>query len=401
MARASRAPRAVAWLHSNLGFGGGERVLVEQVRALAARGNPVDVWTTNANGPQDLEGAIRAANPRVRDIGPATSTNHLAREIRRRGYEAVVTCWTTRGYRAVHEAARRPFARRPVVVETVHERYGWCLRDHKDRRRDEVDFWLATYDFRAPLRAAFDLDDARIGIARPLFPDLLPKDPAGARTLGRALRRARGIPDEAVVVGYVGRISGNKGLHHVLPAAARIAARGADVHLLLAGRYSPRSAAYEARFEAALREAAGPGAPLEGRVHLLGAVEDGAPVYAASDVVTLLTSMEGYFPLMLVEALGHGVPVVTTDVRGIGECLADGRDARVVRKVPDDELDSAPAVVEAFEAALEAVVRDPVERARLGAAGRARVEALVRGNDFHADTLSAYERALTLGRLRR
>jgi len=395
-----RPIRPAAWIHGSLGFGGGERVLIEQVRALAPRGNPVDVFTVGMPGPQDLVDAVRAANPHVRDVGRLDGSGDIARTLARRGYEAVFTCWSTRAYRGIERLRQRPFARRPVVLETVHERYGWCFRDHEDRRREQVDFWLATYDFVGGLRRAFDLPADRVAVTRPLFPALLP--PARAHDAGRALRRTLGIPDDAVVVGYAGRLSGNKGLHDVVPAVARIAARGADVHLLLAGRIAPPSPAYEARLGAAVAAATtGPDAPLRGRLHLVGPLPDVHPVYAAADVVPLLSSMEGLFPLMLVEAMAHGVAVVTTDVGGIGTCLRDGVDAAVVRKLPDDELDATPAVVAAFEARLERLVVDAAERRRLGDAGRARVHALVAANDFHGDTLRAYERALALGRLRR
>jgi glycosyltransferase involved in cell wall biosynthesis len=395
------APRPAAWVHGSLGYGGGERVLVEQVRALEPRGNPIDVWTTGEPGPQDLVDAVRAANRHVRHVGRIDGTTELKREIQRRGYEALVTCWTSRAYRAVRRVDRTPRARRPVVIETVHERYGWCLGDHKGRRRDHVDFWLAMYDFRAPLRTAFDLPDERIAVTRPLFPSLLPPRAAGDPAAGAALRASLGIPEGALVIGYVGRISGNKGIHHLLPLAARLAARGIDAHLVLAGRLAPHVPAYQTRLDAIAAASAGLGSPGAGRVHLLGAVEDAHAVYAASDVVVLLSSMEGLFPLMLVEAMARGVPVVTTDVGGIGSCLTDDLDAVVVPKVPDDEEDCAPAVVSAFEDALAGLLRDPGRRARLARAGKARVESLIAENDFHGDTLAAYERALVLDRLRR
>lgn len=376
-------------------------MLIEQVRALAERGSPMDVWTMGEEGPQDLVPAVRAASPLVRDVGRLRGTTAVAWTVWRRRYEAVITCWTIRAYRAVHRLRRLPPFRAPVVIETVHERYGWCLEDDRERRRREVDFWMLTYDFRKALGRAFDLPEERMGIAKPLFPSLLPRDPDGARARGRSLRASLGIPETALVVGYAGRLAGNKGHHHFIPMVARLAARGLDVHLVVAGRLAPHVTSYQDRIDAIVREVAGPGRPLSGRLHVLGAVGDAGPVLAASDVVILLSYMEGLLPLMLVEAMGLGVPVVTTDVGGIATCLSDGVDAAVVAKVPDDERDPTPDVIAAFERRLGRLLSDPVERARLAAAGRARVEALVRGNDFHADTLAAYERALSLGRLGR
>ena len=97
----ARPVRPAAWIHGSLGFGGGERVLIEQVRALAPRGNPVDVFTVGTPGPQDLVDAVRAANPHVRDVGRLDGSGDIAATLARRGYEAVFTCWSTRAYRGL------------------------------------------------------------------------------------------------------------------------------------------------------------------------------------------------------------------------------------------------------------------------------------------------------------
>lgn len=393
--------RPIAWLHGNLGFGGGEKVLIEQIKALAPRGAPMDVLTVAASGPQDLVADVRAASPLVRDVHPVDGTTALSRILRRRRYEAVFTCWSLRAYRAVACLRWTPWVGRPVVIETAHERYDYAFLDHRQRRRRQVDFWVCMHDFRERVVAAFDVPLERVAVTRPLFASLLPTDTPRTREAGRRLRASLGIPAGALVVGYAGRLSGNKGLHHVIPMVARAAAGGLDVHLVVAGRRSLMTPEHGRALDEAIAAASAPGAALAGRLHLLGALPDVHPVYGASDVVVLLSHVEGLFPLMLVEAMGHGVPVVTTDVGGIGGCLADVRDAAVVEKIPDDARDPTPEVLTAFERRLHAVLCDPGERARLGDAGRRRVETLVGENDFHGDTRAAYDRALSLGRMRR
>jgi hypothetical protein len=78
---------------------------------------------------------------------------------------------------------------------------------------------------------------------------------------------------------------------------------------------------------------------------------------------------------------------------GIASCVTDGVDAAVVAKLPDDEGPPTPAVVDEFAARLDALVSDAALRARIGAAGKACVERLVRTNDFAGDTRRAIERA--------
>lgn len=394
----TRSPRPIAWLHANLGFGGGERVLLEQVRALEPTGRPVDVWITDGTGPQELAPVVAAANRHIRRVARVDGTNALVRRLFLARYEAVFTCWTVRAYRALVRLRRLPLWRGPVVLETVHERYDWSIRHDDGRRSRVVDFWLATYDFRDRIAEAWGVPSDRMAVTRPLFSSLRTPDEAGARAAGLALRARLGIPPSAVVVGYAGRLAANKGIHHLVPVVQRIAARGRDVHLVLAGRHGPPYIEDPAGFQAFVAAAQAEGSPLHGRLHFLGPVDDTRAVYAAADVVPLLSRMEGLLPLMLVEAMALGAPIVTTDVGGIGTCLSDGRDAAVVRKVPDDERDPTPEVIAAFESRLEGLVRDPAERARLGAAGRARIESLLAANDFHGDTLAAFHRALSLGR---
>lgn len=71
--------------------------------------------------------------------------------------------------------------------------------------------------------------------------------------------------------------------------------------------------------------------------------------------------MDG-LPVALVEAMASGVPVVTTPVSGIPELVDDA----VGWLVPPDDLD-------ALERAVREALADPAERARRGAAARARV----------------------------
>jgi exopolysaccharide biosynthesis WecB/TagA/CpsF family protein len=90
------------------------------------------------------------------------------------------------------------------------------------------------------------------------------------------------------------------------------------------------------------------GAPVE----LLGETDDIAAQLAWADVLLMTSKTEG-LPLVLLEGMAHGVPVVSTRVGGIGDLLADDRGAlvaadaspdaiaRVVREVADDPAAAA------------------------------------------------------------
>jgi glycosyltransferase involved in cell wall biosynthesis len=88
-----------------------------------------------------------------------------------------------------------------------------------------------------------------------------------------------------------------------------------------------------------------------------------AAVFVLAPVVTGDGDRDG-IPNVLVEAMASSVPVVATRISGIPELITDGIDGLLV-----SENDPA-----ALADAIERVLRDPGLAARLGRAGRARVE---------------------------
>jgi glycosyltransferase involved in cell wall biosynthesis len=106
---------------------------------------------------------------------------------------------------------------------------------------------------------------------------------------------------------------------------------------------------------------------LEATVHFLG-YQDRQRVAAilAGAVALVLPSRSDNYPLVLLEAMQAGVPIVATRAGGIPEVVRDGEEALLV--APGD-----PAVL---AGALRRVLRDSKLRERLTAAGRTRVKAL-------------------------
>lgn len=394
--RALRPLRRVAFVHPNLSFGGAERVLLEQVRALAATAADVDLFVTERADAPDFEADLRRANPRLRRIDVETTSKGLAGALRRARPDVVALSLTARGLRALERIPR--WLGRPPVLVTVHSRYGAALNPLHPHGRT-IDAVALGHGFHAEVEAALGIPRTRHAVTRPLFPDLLLAATADADAEARAIRASFRIPSTAFVIGYFGRVGPGKGAPTLVRTAGRLAAAGLDVHLVLFGRLAHPSDWEAGPFLAALEGAVAATAPvLAGRLHRPGPRARSAGLFRAFDVTALPSDHEGLLPLMLVESMSVGVPVVTTGVGGIAELLRDGVDAEVVGKAPDDGSALDAAVEDAFAARLEALVRDRERAARLGTAGRARVEALVAGNDFAGDFLAALDLARRRGR---
>lgn len=103
---------------------------------------------------------------------------------------------------------------------------------------------------------------------------------------------------------------------------------------------------------------------LRSRVELLGVRADIPQLLASSHVGLLVSRQEG-FPLVLLEAMRAGLPVVASDVGGIREAVTDGVTGHLV---PRGDVDT-------LRLKLAALVSDPEARRRLGDAGRRAYEA--------------------------
>lgn len=164
--------------------------------------------------------------------------------------------------------------------------------------------------------------------------------------------------EEAAAPGYllfVGRLRIRKGVEVLLEALGDLRERHPGARLLIAGDGEHRAALERRAAELAL----GPAAVFLGRCDaprvrgLLGG--------AAALVVP--STYEG-MPLVVLEAMEAGVPVVASRVSGIPEVVADGVTGWLVP--PEDP--------EALAAALARVLDDPDEATRRGEAGRRRVD---------------------------
>ena len=171
--------------------------------------------------------------------------------------------------------------------------------------------------------------------------------------IGRATRRAYGIPDHAAVAGFVGRLVRDKGLCELAGAWGLLRTEFTDLHLLIVGPFEG---------EDPLPSDVITILKTDDRIHLTGGVPDTVSMYAAMDLLVLPTYREG-FPNVLLEAAAMGLPVVATRVPGCVDAVADEETGRLV----------PAADAQALAEGIRAYVKDSELRRLHGTAGRERV----------------------------
>ena len=234
------------------------------------------------------------------------------------------------------------------VVTTVH---GFTGGGWKDRLYE----WLQCRAFRG--------FDAVVAVSRPLVERLRGAGVPASRLhevrnawsspgplLDRAAaRRALGLPPGGFAIGWLGRLSREKGPDVLVEALRHLH----DLPLIA-------SVVGDGVMRSSLQTQAG-ALQLNGRVRWHGAVPDAARVLAAFDVCVLSSRTEGT-PMVLLEAMAAGVPIVATAVGGVPDVVSP-REAVLVP--PDDPIVLADRIRDVYQNQAAAQERARAARARV------------------------------------
>jgi len=243
-----------------------------------------------------------------------------------------------------------PAARR-LGIPTVTTVHGFIGGDWKNRLYE----WVQ--------RRAYRSFEAVIAVSRPLRDRLvLDGVPANrihviqngwqesAPPFDRATaRHVLGVSAEGFRVGWVGRLSSEKGPDVLLEALVHLTDLPLSVSMVGNGRERQSLRARVQRLG------------IERHVHWHGLVPDMAPRFAAFDVLVLSSRTEGT-PIVLFEAMAAGVPIVAACVGGVPDVVSPGEALLVP---PEDPV--------ALAAAIRAVYRNPAEARTRAARARERL----------------------------
>jgi len=184
--------------------------------------------------------------------------------------------------------------------------------------------------------------------------------PADMATRER-VRAELGLPVDRFLVVFAGRVDPDKGLDRALETIGRLG--GTEYHLAIAGEANPGSfhgdAAAARAYAEGLRTRYADAA-----VTWLGRLPDTSALLAAGDVVILPSRFPDPLPLIVLETLASGTPIVASAVGGIPEMLTGSLAANLVASGDPEE----------FAERLRALRTWRTDHPELGLAGRERVE---------------------------
>ena len=155
-------------------------------------------------------------------------------------------------------------------------------------------------------------------------------NPEKLHTERETIRKDNNIPENGIVIGFVGRIVKDKGFLELVEAWDILRNKLSNIHLLVVGPFESEDP-IKSEVKRILES--------DSRTHLMGLVLDPTSYYSAMDIYVLPSYREG-FPTTILEAAAMRLPVVATRIPGCMEAMVDGEtgtlvDARNVVQLAD------------------------------------------------------------------
>ncbi len=218
--------------------------------------------------------------------------------------------------------------------------------------------WMARYTQALVAVSQKDIEKGlQAGIGRPeqyhLIRSAIPIEQFDASLFDRSkLRQSLGIPEQALVIGFVGRFSPQKNPLDWIRVAKRIGQKEKDVFFLMVGDGPLREQVEEQLQLTGLRD----------RTILTGLRRDIPSLLACMDIFVHTSLWEG-LPRAIVQAMCMRLPVLAYSADGVQEIIQNGVNGYIFQ----------PGEMDGIAEVCEQLVHHPELRKALGQRGRERV----------------------------
>ncbi len=329
-------------------FGGPVRAVYELSRALADRGNDVTIWTSRMSSGSEQHGF--SDNAGISDMGSLNVVRYsvVSQRFSRRTLmfitpRMLLDLAAVRDFDIIHLHDSRSFQN--VVMSKAARSNGvpYVLSPHGS----------LGYEFgKVPLKRAYDMlwNRAILGNARrvvaltpfesrqlaelgvlaekiSVIPNGIERPDIGSAHLSRQQTRAKlGLSKETIAILFVGRVAPIKGVDLIVPILAELDKHDLNVRFLVAGPdYGGKDI-----LEKQVAEY-----KCEDRVEYWGYITNPfkTALYWASDIFLLPSASEG-LPIAALEAIGSGLPVVSTHESNLEGLAGAGQGVRLVSRNP-------------------------------------------------------------------
>jgi glycosyltransferase involved in cell wall biosynthesis len=317
-------PLTIVHAIARLNVGGAALHVIQLAAQQRARGHDVTVVAgTLAEGEESMEYVaddlgvpvirLPALQRELSPLADAAAVRELRRTVVRRRADVLHT-HTAKAGAAGRIAAMLPSGEWPRT--TVHTFHGHVLSGYFGGRREKVFIRVERSLARRTGAIVAVSDEVRddlvnLGVAAPEKIVVIPYGfdlsgltrPDEVERSGR--RREIDLLPEAFVVGWAGRLTAIKRPHDLVRTVAELVRMGVDAFLVVAGDGPERESVERLATELGVGE----------RCRFLGYRRDMSSWYATFDAFLLTSENEGT-PVVAIEALASGCPVVATDAGG-------------------------------------------------------------------------------------
>ena len=336
-------------------FGGGERYLVDLANTLAARGHelyaalrPDSPTATHLRLPPD-----RLKFLPLRNAIDAPSAQALATLVRKQKID-VIHAHMARDYSLAAYAARR----NPTTKFIVTRHVLFPLNRFHRRTLSQASAVIAVSSAVGRQLESQGLVPAERLAVIPNGIDVSRFDRAESRLDRRALLSSLRLPAKSLLVGSIGELRKLKRHDDFIKAAADLAEQFPLANFLVAGVDASPSKEVRSQLERLITEL-----NLNGRVHLLGWLDNAEELVCALDVFVSASETES-FGLAIGEAMAARTAVVSTATEGASELIEDQINGVLV-PIGD---------VGRMRQAIALLLADENKRRELGARARERIE---------------------------